>query len=104
MIKLTVLYGHPENPEAFEEYYASKHLPLAAKIPNVERFEVGRVSSVNEGEQPPHYRIAELWFESAERMGEALSSPEGVAATGDLQNFAPPVAKFFVSVVSEVEA
>ena len=104
MMKLTVLYGHPENPEAFEEYYASKHLPLAAKIPNVERFEVGRVSSVNEGEQPPHYRIAELWFESAERMGEALSSPEGVAATGDLQNFATGGATFFVSVVSEVEA
>ena len=35
MAKLTVLYGHPEDTEAFEEYYANTHLPLAAKIPNV---------------------------------------------------------------------
>ncbi len=101
MLKLTVLYGHPEDPEAFEEYYATKHLPLAQKIPNFRRFEVGSVGAVDEGE-PPYYRIAELWFESAEQMGEALSSPEGEAATGDLQNFATGGATFFVSGVTEV--
>ena len=42
MVKLTVLYGHPEDPEAFEEYYANTHLPLAAKIPDVQRFEVAQ--------------------------------------------------------------
>ncbi len=103
MVKLTVLFGHPEDPEAFEEYYANQHLPLAEKIPNVQRFESGRWRAVDAG-TPPYHRIAELWFESAERMGEALSSPEGEAATGDLQNFATGGATFFVSVVSEVEA
>jgi hypothetical protein len=28
MIKLTVLYGPPADPEAFEEYYADVHMPL----------------------------------------------------------------------------
>lgn len=28
MIKLTVLYGHPTHPTAFEEYYANTHMPL----------------------------------------------------------------------------
>ncbi len=88
MVKVTVLYGHPEDPEAFEEYYANEHLPLAAKIPNVQRFEAGRVSAADEESQPPYQRIAELWFESAEQMQEALSSPEGEAATGDILNFA----------------
>ncbi len=88
MVKVTVLYGHPEEPEAFEEYYANEHLPLAAKIPNVQRFEAGRVSAADEESQPPYHRIAELWFESAEQMQEALSSPEGEAATGDILNFA----------------
>ena len=74
MVKLTALFGHPEDPEAFEEYYANQHLPLAAKIPNVERFESGRVRTADEGE-PPYHRIVELWFESVEQMGEALSSP-----------------------------
>jgi uncharacterized protein (TIGR02118 family) len=100
MVKLTALFGHPEDPEAFEEYYATQHLPLAAKIPNVQRFESGRASAVDDSKAPYH-RIAELWFESAERMSEALSSREGEAATVDLSNFATGGVMFFVS---EVEA
>ena len=98
MVKLTVLFGQPEDPEAFEEYYANEHLPLAAKIPNVKRFESGRMRAVDGGESPYH-RIAELWFESAERMGEAMSSPEGQAANGDLPNFATGGAMFLISEV-----
>ncbi len=100
MVKLTALFGHPEDPEAFEKYYANQHLPLAAKIPNVQRFESGRVRPMDDS-KPPYHRIAELWFESAERMSEALSSPEGEAATVDLSNFATGGVMFFVS---EVEA
>ena len=98
MMKLTVLFGQPEDPEAFEEYYVNQHLPLAAKIPNVQRFESGRMRAVDGGESPYH-RIAELWFKSAERMGEAMSSPEGEAASVDLPNFATGGATFFVSEV-----
>ncbi len=98
MVKLTVLFGHPEDPEAFEEYYANRHLPLAAKLPNVYRFESGRVRAVDGGEAPYH-RIAEVWFESTDRMGEAMSSPEGEAASRDLANFATGGATFFVSEV-----
>ena len=100
MMKLTVLFGQPKDPEAFEEYYANQHLPLAARIPNVQRFESGRMHAVDGGESPYH-RIAELWFESAEQMGEAMSSLEGEAASVDLPNFATGGAKF---LVSEVEA
>jgi hypothetical protein len=67
MVKLTVLFGHPEDPEAFEKYYANQHLPLAAKIPNVQRFESGRMRAVDDG-APLYHRIAEVWFENAERM------------------------------------
>lgn len=100
MLKLTVLYNHPEAPENFEEYYANEHLPLAAKIPNVLRFESGRVGTVDASE-PPYHRIAELWFESAERLGEALSSPEGEDATGDIRNFATGGAIVFISTVED---
>lgn len=30
MIKLTVLYGHPVDPAAFEAYYFNTHMPLVA--------------------------------------------------------------------------
>ena len=71
-------------------------MPLTGKIPNVQRFELGRVNAVDDG-KPPYHRIAELWFGSAERMGEALSSPEGEAVTVDLSNFATGGVMFFVS-------
>ena len=69
----------------------------AKRIGN-QRFESGRVRAMDDGE-PPYHRIAEVWFESAERMGEAMSSPEGQAATADLPNFATGGATFFVSEV-----
>lgn len=99
MVKLTVLFGHPEDPQAFEVYYANHHVPLAANIPNVQRFESGRARAVGDS-APPYHRIAELWFESTERMGEALSSPEGLAVNRDLENFATGGATLLVSEVN----
>jgi uncharacterized protein (TIGR02118 family) len=32
MVKLTVLYGRPDDPDAFEEYYANTHVPLVDEI------------------------------------------------------------------------
>lgn len=52
MVKLTVLYGLPGDPEAFEDYYANSHVPLAARIPNVQRFESGRVAAPDGGTRP----------------------------------------------------
>jgi uncharacterized protein (TIGR02118 family) len=71
---------------------------LGGEDTNVQRFESGKVRAVDDGKSPYH-RIAELWFESAERMGEALSSPEGEAATVGLSNFATGGVMFFVSKV-----
>ncbi len=98
MLKLTVLFGRPEDPEAFEAYYTNYHLPLAAKLPNVERFESGRVNALDGGE-PPYHRVAEMWFGNAERMGESMSSPEGEAASRDLPNFATGGVTFLFSEV-----
>lgn len=32
-MKLTLLYGHPDDPAAFEEYYSNTHMPMVPKIP-----------------------------------------------------------------------
>jgi uncharacterized protein (TIGR02118 family) len=37
MVKLTVLYGQPEDPAAFEAYNANTHMALAGKIPDFQR-------------------------------------------------------------------
>ena len=97
MAKLTVLYGHPIDPAAFEEYYADNHLPLVEKIPNLRQFEAGKVIPTPDGSEPPYYWIAELWFESLEQLQSSLGSPEGRAAAEDIQNFATGGATLFIS-------
>jgi uncharacterized protein (TIGR02118 family) len=88
MVKVTVLYGPPTDPSAFEEYYASTHRPLVDKMPNMKRFEASHVVGTPDGGEPPYHRIAELWFESEETLQAAMGSDEGQATVGDLENFA----------------
>ncbi len=88
MVKLIVMYGPPQDTEAFEEHYANIHAPLAAKIPDVKRFESGLVTGTPDGSTPAYHRIAELWFEGEEQMRDSLATPEAQAAVGDIQTFA----------------
>lgn len=46
-----------------------------------------------------YYRIAELYFESMERMQESLGSPEGQETVADIPNFATGDATVFISEV-----
>jgi uncharacterized protein (TIGR02118 family) len=101
VVKITVLYGHPMDPEAFEAHYASEHAALVGKMPNLARFEAARVVAVPDGGEPPFYRTAELWFESAGRMQESLASPEGQAVVADIPNFATGGATTLVCAVDE---
>ncbi len=49
MVKLVVAYGAPDDPAAFDEHYSTTHAPLAEKIPNLLRFETGKVLGTPEG-------------------------------------------------------
>jgi uncharacterized protein (TIGR02118 family) len=97
MAKLTVLYGHPTDPAACEEYYADNHLPLVEKIPKLRQFEAGKVIATLDGSEPPYYWIAELWFESVEQLQSSLGSSEGQAVAEDIRNFATGGATLFIS-------
>jgi uncharacterized protein (TIGR02118 family) len=88
MIKLTVLFNHPTNPQQFERYYAETHLPIAAKMKGFSRLELTRFAPGPDGGKPPYYRMAELYFPSQAQMQTTLGSPEGQAAVADIGNFA----------------
>ncbi len=88
MIKLTVIYGHPTDPTAFESYYNSTHMQIAGKIPGVARLELTRFTGSPDGGRPAFYRMAELYFPTLEQMETSLQSSEGMAALRDLPNFA----------------
>ena len=88
MIQLTALYGHPQDPAAFDAYYQNTHGPLASKIPGLKGYIANKPTAINPQEKTPHYLIAELYFDSMQAFQAGLQSPEGQAAAADTQNFA----------------
>jgi uncharacterized protein (TIGR02118 family) len=93
---LTVCYGHPADPAAFDAYYTSTHVPLVEKIPGMTSF-THRHCASPDGSQPPYFLIAELSFPSQEAMGASLASPEAQATTADVPNFATGGVTIFVA-------
>jgi uncharacterized protein (TIGR02118 family) len=100
VVKLTVLYGHPEDPKAFDDHYKNVHAPLAQKIPNVKNFEYAKVLRTADGSETDHYLVAELWFEDMSSFEAGLGSDEGQEAAGDLPNFASGGATLLVCEVA----
>ena len=88
MIKITVLYGHPGDPEAFERHYDDVHIPLVNAMPNLRRFEKALVVGTSDGSAPPYYRVAELYFDSEEAYRASQATPEGRAPGEDVPNYA----------------
>ena len=88
MVKLVVMYGHPEDPAAFETYYSETHLPIAAKIKGLSRVEFTKFIGTPDGGKPSQYRMAELYFDSIEELKKQMATPEGQAAVNDIPNFA----------------
>ena len=99
MIKVTILYGPPTDPAAFEEYYRSTHAPLADKIPGA-TYEWGKALPGPDGSEPPYFWLATLTFPDAAALGSALSGPEGQAATADVPKFATGGATIVLSEVN----
>jgi uncharacterized protein (TIGR02118 family) len=62
MVKAVVLYGPPEDPDAFERYYAETHTALATAIPGLKRFEAAQgIATPDGGEGPlPAHRRAHI--------------------------------------------
>lgn len=88
MVKLAVMYGHPKDAAAFEDYYSKTHLPIASKIPGVSKVELTKFVGTPDGSKSSQYRMAELYFPSIEELQKQMGSPEGQAAVNDIPNFA----------------
>lgn len=99
-MKLTVLYGQPKSPEAFEKYYFETHMPIASKMQGVRRVELSKVTGTADGSAPAFYRLADLYFDDLDHMKRVMATPEGKATVADLANFATGGVTTLVSNVS----
>jgi uncharacterized protein (TIGR02118 family) len=99
MVKAVVLYGMPEDPDAFERYYADTHTALALKIPGMVRFEAARGFATPDGSAVPYQRIAELTFEDLDALEAGFGSEEGQAALNDVPKFATGGVTVFIAEI-----
>jgi uncharacterized protein (TIGR02118 family) len=88
MTRLTVLYGHPSDPAAFDRYYFDVHIPIAKKMKGLAGWTIGKCESATAGEKPPYYMIVGLYAASRADLEAILASREGQAAIADIPNFA----------------
>ena len=88
MTRLTVLYGHPDDPEAFDRYYREVHIPIAKTMKGLKGWTIGKCEAAEPGTKPAYYLIVGLYAESREAMEAILASPEGQATIADVPKFA----------------
>jgi uncharacterized protein (TIGR02118 family) len=86
--KITVLYGAPKDPAAFEKYYAEKHMPMVYAMKGIKRVELAKCLPQPDGKPPTSYRITELYFSSAKKMASVTGTPEFKKIVDDVPNFA----------------
>ena len=83
MIKFTILLRKREgmSHEEYVEYHKTKHAPLFASLPEVQRYvrkyvQCYALPVTLPGLPPPAYDgITELWFDAAEDIAEVFAAP-----------------------------
>lgn len=88
MAKLIAIYQQPEDAAVFDDYYFTKHVPLAKTVPGLRGYEVSRGDVMGMAGKHGAYLIAILEFDSMAAILAALASPQGHAVAADLANFA----------------
>jgi uncharacterized protein (TIGR02118 family) len=102
MAKLIALYKKPANAAAFDDYYFSKHVPLAKTIAGLRRYEVNTGPVGSPAGESPYHLVAILSFDSMAAIQQGLTSPQGQAAAADLGNFAQAGMELLVFDTKEV--
>lgn len=88
MCRLTVLYGHPTDPFAFDRYYHQVHIPIARSMRGLKGWTIGKCQSAVEGQPPPYYMMVGLYADTRADLEAILASPEGKATIADVPRFA----------------
>jgi len=73
-----------------QDYYVSRHLPLAATVfgpHGLKNVEVMRVTATPDRSKPHYQLIVSAYFESAAGLQNAMQSPQMSQVLADVQNY-----------------
>ncbi len=96
MPRLIVLYNTPEDTDAFEAHYRDVHMPIVSRYPNLRDVRLTQLAGVG-GRESAYYFMAEMVFDSAADLDDALASEAGAASAKDLRNFASAGVTMFIA-------
>ena len=89
MIKVTVLYPHPQGRAFDMDYYCNKHIPMVQEILGDDlkgaAVEQG-LSGAEPGSSPAYAAIGHLYFDSLEAFQNCFG-PHAEAIMGDIPNY-----------------
>ena len=90
MLKFAVvLYKRSDlSREQFLKYFREVHGPMAERLPGLRKYVQNYVVADPTRQAPGWHVIVELYFDDWAAMETAWASPEGIAATADLEAFA----------------
>jgi uncharacterized protein (TIGR02118 family) len=91
MAIVTVLYNHPKDTAAFEQYYKTTHVPLVGanqKEIGFVRADLTKFASTADGKKPTFYRQAELYFDSMDSLKKGIATAGFKKVADDLPKFA----------------
>jgi len=96
MPRLIVLYSTPEDTDAFDAHYRDVHSPIVARYPNLRDMRIVKPAGVA-GRPSPFHLMAEMRFDTATDLDDALASEAGAASAKDLRNFAGGGVTMFIA-------
>jgi uncharacterized protein (TIGR02118 family) len=99
-LKLSVLYGQPQDSAIFEAYYLGTHMPLVAAAPAPTSAEASLGLPGPDGSAPPFYQLFEAWFDSPEHLAAVTSSRAWQEVVADVPKFATGEVTILLSLLT----
>jgi uncharacterized protein (TIGR02118 family) len=88
MAQLVVTYKTPNDPAAFDKYYAENHIPLAKRLPGLRKYQLSKGAVASPAGASGIHLIATLTFDDMAAIQAAFASDAGKAAAADVPKFA----------------
>ena len=103
MMRINVCYLQPADSETFFKHFEEVHVPLVKEIPGLGSFEWTKIIGTGPDGPPKYALVTQLTFGSTQLAGAGMNSPQGQAATTDMNEFAPDGTEIFVGEMQVAE-
>lgn len=103
MAKMLVIYQKPDDVPAFERHYYEIHIPMAKRLPGLQKYEVSDGPVVSPASPSDAWLIGTLHFDSLAAIRDAFASDVGQECGTDRRNYAPDPSKFQMLLFDDKE-